>query len=33
MVATMHGSAFAGDGEPALRDLAGVLRETLGPKA
>ena len=33
IVATMHGLAFAGDGERALRDLAGVLRETLGPKA
>ena len=29
-LATMHGSSFAGDGEQALRDLARVLRETLG---
>ena len=29
-VATMHGSAFAGDGEQALRDLATMMRETLG---
>jgi len=29
-LATMHGSSFAGDGERALRDLARVLRETLG---
>jgi flavorubredoxin len=29
--ATMHGSAFQGDGARALRDLAGVMREVLGP--
>ncbi|MBW4518329.1 MAG: MBL fold metallo-hydrolase [Scytolyngbya sp. HA4215-MV1] len=29
-IATMHGSAFAGDGEQAIRDLAIVLREVLG---
>ncbi len=29
-LAIMHGSSFAGDGERALRDLAVVLRETLG---
>ncbi len=27
-LAVMHGSAFAGDGEQALRDLVGVMRET-----
>jgi hypothetical protein len=26
----MHGSSFSGDGERALRDLAVVMRETLG---
>jgi len=26
----MHGSAYAGDGERAIRDLAGVMREVLG---
>jgi hypothetical protein len=26
----MHGSAFAGDGERALLDLAGVMRDVLG---
>jgi flavorubredoxin len=30
-VATMHGSAFAGDGARALRELAGMMREVLGP--
>jgi flavorubredoxin len=30
-VATMHGSAFAGDGARALRDLAAAMREVLGP--
>ena len=29
-LATMHGSVFRGDGEKALRALAGVLREVLG---
>lgn len=29
-LAVMHGSAFAGNGEQALRDLAGVMREVLG---
>lgn len=29
-IATMHGSAYAGDGERAMRDLAGVMREVLG---
>jgi flavorubredoxin len=29
-VATMHGSAYAGDGERAVRDLAVVMREVLG---
>jgi flavorubredoxin len=29
--ATMHGSAFQGDGARALLDLAGVMREVLGP--
>jgi flavorubredoxin len=29
-VATMHGSAYAGDGERAIRDLAVVMREVLG---
>lgn len=29
-LATMHGTAFIGDGERALRDLAVVMRETLG---
>ena len=28
--ATMHGSAFRGDGAQALIDLAGVMREVLG---
>ena len=30
-LATMHGSAFVGDGERALNDLAQVLRRVLGP--
>lgn len=29
-IAAMHGSAFAGDGEQAVRDLAVVIREVLG---
>lgn len=29
-IAAMHGSAYAGDGERALRELAGVMREVLG---
>lgn len=32
-LATMHGSAFVGDGAHALRGLAVVLKEVLGPKA
>lgn len=31
MLATMHGSAFEGDGAQALRDLAVVMHELLGP--
>jgi flavorubredoxin len=30
-LALMHGSAFVGDGERALRDLATTMREVLGP--
>jgi len=30
-LATMHGSSFSGDGERAVRDLAQVIREILGP--
>lgn len=30
-IATMHGSAFHGDGERALRDFAAMVGETLGP--
>ncbi|WP_455388821.1 hypothetical protein [Petrachloros mirabilis] len=30
-LATMHGSVFVGDGSGALRDLAAVLKEVLGP--
>jgi len=30
LLATMHGSSFAGDGHRALRDLAVVMREVLG---
>jgi flavorubredoxin len=29
-VATMHGTAYAGDGAQAIKDLAGVMREVLG---
>ena len=29
-LAAMHGASFSGDGERALRELAGVIRETLG---
>ncbi|MGA6826927.1 MBL fold metallo-hydrolase [Nitrospira sp. NS4] len=32
-LATMHGSAFVGDGARALRDLAVVLKEVLGPQS
>jgi len=32
-LATMHGSTYHGDGAQALRDLATVMREVLGPKA
>ena len=32
-LATMHGSTFVGDGAAALRALAAVLRETIGPTA
>jgi len=32
-LATMHGSTFYGDGAQALRDLATVMRDVLGPKA
>ena len=32
-LAIMHGSTFMGDGSAALRGLAGVLTETLGPHA
>jgi hypothetical protein len=31
-VATMHGSAFVGDGSRALRDLAAMFKDVLGPK-
>jgi flavorubredoxin len=31
-LALMHGSAFSGDGERALRDLASVIKEMLGSK-
>lgn len=31
-LAVMHGSSFRGDGERALRDLGGALRETFGPR-
>ncbi len=33
LLALMHGSAFVGDGERALRDLAGTMREVLGQDA
>jgi len=32
-LAAMHGSTYHGDGAQALRDLAGVMREVLGPDA
>jgi flavorubredoxin len=32
-IATMHGSSYRGDGARALRDLAVLLRETIGPSA
>jgi flavorubredoxin len=32
-IATMHGSSYAGDGAQALRDLATVMKEVLGPPA
>lgn len=32
MLAVMHGSCYAGDGAKALRDLAAVMRDVLGPK-
>lgn len=32
-VATMHGSVFSGDGEKAILEYAGMLREELGPKS
>jgi flavorubredoxin len=32
-LAAMHGSTYYGDGAQALRDLATVMREVLGPKA
>ena len=32
-LATMHGSSFSGDGERAVRGLAQVIREILGPNA
>lgn len=31
-LAAMHGSTYYGDGAQAIRDLAGVMREVLGPK-
>jgi hypothetical protein len=31
-LATQHGSTYYGDGGQALRDLAGVMREVLGPR-
>jgi flavorubredoxin len=31
-LATMHGSSYVGDGAQALRELAGVMRDVLGPK-
>jgi flavorubredoxin len=33
MLATMHGSSYSGDCATALRELAGVMKEVLGPKA
>jgi hypothetical protein len=32
-LAAMHGSTYHGDGAQALRDLATVMRDVLGPKA
>ena len=32
-LAVMHGSSFSGDGAQALRELAGVMAEVLGPRA
>ena len=32
-LAVMHGSTYYGDGAQALRDLASVMRDVLGPKA
>jgi len=32
-LAAMHGSTYYGDGAQALRDLASVMRDVLGPKA
>jgi flavorubredoxin len=32
-LAAMHGSSYSGDGRQALRDLATVMREVLGPRA
>jgi flavorubredoxin len=32
-LAVMHGSSYHGDGARALRDLSGVMREVLGPRA
>jgi len=32
-LAAMHGSSYSGDGGQALRDLAVVMRDVLGPKA
>lgn len=32
-LATMHGSSFIGDGATALRELAVIMRDVLGPKA
>jgi flavorubredoxin len=32
-LATMHGSTYHGDGAQALRDLASVMREVLGPES
>ena len=32
-LAAMHGSTYYGDGAQALRDLATVMRDVLGPKA
>jgi hypothetical protein len=32
-LAAMHGSTYFGDGAQALRDLAVIMRDVLGPKA